>query len=97
MDNGPNDGEIYQGETVRRAAPSAFTIHRSSQAARREAATREVALTEGKRPVRKAHRVRTQQRRPRVARMGFEPMTSSLKGKRPRPLGDRALHQVCHE
>jgi hypothetical protein len=25
-----------------------------------------------------------------VARRGFEPLTSSLKGKRPRPLGDRA-------
>ena len=28
--------------------------------------------------------------RSRVARRGFEPLTSSLKGKRPRPLGDRA-------
>src|SRR5438552_2550805 len=27
----------------------------------------------------------------RVARRGFEPLTSSLKGKRPRPLGDRAV------
>ena len=26
----------------------------------------------------------------RVARRGFEPLTSSLKGKRPGPLGDRA-------
>src|SRR5438132_2090602 len=29
-----------------------------------------------------------------VARMGFEPMTSSLKGKRPRPLGDRAASDL---
>jgi hypothetical protein len=29
-----------------------------------------------------------------VARRGFEPLTSSLKGKRPRPLGDRA--GLCH-
>src|SRR3990170_6557098 len=29
---------------------------------------------------------------PRVARRGFEPLTSSLKGKRPGPLGDRAAY-----
>src|SRR3979490_1622505 len=29
----------------------------------------------------------------RVARRGFEPLTSSLKGKRPGPLGDRAAAQ----
>ena len=27
-----------------------------------------------------------------VARRGFEPLTSSLKGKRPGPLGDRAAY-----
>src|SRR5437867_9787869 len=44
-------------------------------------------------PEREPHGDEKQYPRGRVARRGFEPLTSSLKGKRPGPLGDRAAPQ----
>src|SRR5216684_226714 len=62
----------------RRRGPSPLTAFR--EAMKGEAACRE-GLHNRRAPVRKTYRVKTQWRRASVARTGFEPPTSYLKGK----------------
>ena len=89
MDHGSDGRALLQSTTLRRAPQGAFALHHVANRDRREEAFRQGALTAEKRPVRKTDRVRANNDAS-VARRGFEPLTSSLKGKRPGPLGDRA-------
>src|SRR5947207_3768845 len=90
MDHGSDGRALLQSTTLRRAPQGAFALHHVANRDRREEAFRQGALTAEKRPVRKTDRVRANNDAS-VARRGFEPLTSSLKGIRSREAAWRIL------
>src|SRR5439155_4147964 len=92
LDNSADGGSLLQSAPARRASTSSITVHGTEGGTHRsrKASVRNATLTEGKRTSPAATHANHRVNIASVARRGFEPLTSSLKGKRPGPLGDRA-------